>query len=73
MEEEVPEPNDAWWIKPLHMKSTVILVLMLIIFCHIAREVAVQGITYENAIGLHVLYVLMYSVFESFEDNAAQE
>ena len=42
------------------MRSTVILVLMIIIFCHIAREVAFHGITYENAIGLHVLYVFMY-------------
>ena len=42
------------------MKSNVILVFMLIIFCHIAHEVIFRGITYENAIGLHVLYVLMY-------------
>ena len=42
------------------MKSTVTLVFMLIIFYHIAHEVVFHGITYENAIGLHTLYVLMY-------------
>ena len=42
------------------MRSTVILVFMLIIFCYIAHEVASNGITWGNAIGLHVPYVSMY-------------
>ena len=39
--------------------STVILVFMLIIFCHVAHEVVFNGITYENAIGLLAVLLIV--------------